>query len=68
MANRFPPKGTLPYRRYWRDRRVMDEIETTTREVQHCAEDTDPQRQEYYNRALRLMREAHAAMKEGWKL
>lgn len=68
MGKRIPPKGTVEYRRYWRDRHMMDEIELKAKDTQHCAENTELKRSELYKEAAELLKQAHAKFKAGWLL
>lgn len=66
--NRIPPKGTPEYRRYWRDKRVIQEIGRVLEEVRHCSENTDIERKQKYMRSMGLILEAKQEFNEGWRI
>lgn len=68
MGNRIPPKGTEEYRRYWRDKRIIDEIKRVEDEVAYTAANTEPNRRPDFERSLKLIREARMTYEQGWKL
>ncbi len=68
MARRIPPRGTVEFRRYWRDKAMWQNLEEQVEQMQHVAENTEPHRREYFNQALICLKLALEAVKEGWKL
>jgi hypothetical protein len=67
MGDRIPQKGTVEYRRYWRDKRILEEIDRVLNEVAFAAEETEPPRRQDFAQARALMVNAKLAFKAGWK-
>lgn len=68
MSNRIPPKGTKGYRRYYRDKDLIEQAKTI-RSVALVAKDDStqgsPQREHYAN-AVMLMDQVITHLHSGW--
>lgn len=65
---RIPPKGTLQYRRYWRDKTMWQNLDAQLEQMQFIADNTDSVRKELFDQAVIFLKFASKVVKEGWHL
>lgn len=65
---RIPDRHTerVAHQRYWRDRRVLQELQTSAEGLRLLAADCEPQRAEHYTVAAQCAELAAKAFEDGW--
>ena len=69
MANRIPPKGTLGYRRYWRDKDALYELKQLKDRALLAKADSLPQthQHEQFSNAVMHIDQAISHFEAGWQ-
>lgn len=55
---RIPPKGTVEHRRYWRDRRILDEMRAMRESLCSAATDATGEQKREFERAIAKLDES----------
>jgi hypothetical protein len=66
-TNRIPPKGHLNRCRYWRDKRILQQLEQEAVEISFAIEDSTGTQKEFFKAALNNMQKTIKAFKFGWQ-